>query len=823
MTEFVEPPEGTAPAKDAGKFSAFSGVFTPSILTILGVIMYLRFAWVVGHVGLGGALIMLVIAHLLVVPTALAVSSIATNRTVGTGGNYFILSRSLGLEVGGAIGVSLFFAQALSVTLYVLGFTEALVDSFAFLPRMPVALVTLFVITGLAFWNTSIAIKSQYIVMVLIALSLVSIFIGAGDAPPQDPAIWSRTVDGKTALSFGAVFAVFFPGVTGFTQGVSMSGDLRDPKKAIPVGTMAAVGLGFVVYTALIIWLALQADTLELRNLDTIVLKKIARFGILVTLGIWGATLSSAMGSVLGAPRILQALALDSVAPRFLGKGYGPTNMPRVATLVTLAIALLGLGLAFASPSGLNAVASVISMFFLATYGMTCLASGLAEWSQTPSYRPTLHVPAWFTIPGGLGCFYMMSLISLPAMIASLVIISLIYAGLQRKNLKKSWGDMRHAIWAALIRRGLLVLRKTHYHPINWQPNILILGGSPLARPYLLELGHWIGGERGMVTYTFLLRGDCETLSERRKKIQMSLEGHICKDHPRMFTKVHICEGIFTGALNVAQAYGVAGFEPNTVLLGWSRDKETADEYTSLVRNLIKLDKSLLLLSYKENKGYGDNQAIDVWWGGLENNGGLMFMLTAMLTERGPWQGAKVRVKMIVSEDAPLSLTRRNLEKIISHARIKAEAQIITRSSGEKPIADIIAERSQGDLIIMGMRPPDEDEGGQQFLNRVEKLTSRLPTTLLVKGSADFKGAEMLFEQEWKPPEKLKPVRVREKVTDPERELQEKIDAHKAPQKTTADEKKETVERQPDQVSEQDTPEPQPDRDTEQDTPPEKD
>ncbi len=733
----------------SGKFGAFSGVFTPSVLTILGVIMYLRFAWVVGHAGLAGALIILVVAHLLVVPSALAVSSIATNRTVGTGGNYFILSRSLGLEVGGSIGLSLYIAQALGVTLYVLGFSEALCDTFPSLPIQAVAFVTVFLITGLAFWNTTIALKSQFIVMVMIAAGFVSIFTGGGDSPPSDPSMWSRTVNGETALPFGVVFAVFFPAVTGFMQGVSMSGDLEDPKTAIPRGTIAAVAVGFVCYAALLIWLALQVDTSDLRNLDTIVLKDIARVGFLVTLGIWGATLSSAMGSILGAPRVLQALAMDGVVPRFLSKGHGPTNMPRLATLVTLVISTGGLGLAFASPSGLNAVASVISMFFLATYGTTCLASGLAEWSNTPSYRPTFRVPAWVTIPGGLGCFYMMSIINLPAMIAAVVVISLVYMGLERKNLKKTWGDMRYGIWASLIRKGLLVLRDSHYHPINWQPHLLILGGSPLARPHLLEMGYNIAGERGLVTYLFVAKTDSQTTLKRRRKIQFSMEEKIRKDYPQMFGKVHLCESVFRGSLEVIQAYGVAGFEPNTVLMGWSQEKENADDYVRLLRNIVLMDKSLLLLAHKEEKGFGARRNIDVWWGGLENNGVLMLMLCMMLTEKGPWENASIAVKMIVPKGTPISRTRKNLEKIIAGARIKAEAQIITRNPDDS-IAGIISERSKGDLVIMGLRPPDEDEKGVDFLARVQSMTENLPPTLLVKNSADFKGTEIFFEQDVK-------------------------------------------------------------------------
>jgi hypothetical protein len=348
----------------------------------------------------------------------------------------------------------------------------------------------------------------------------------------------------------------------------------------------------------------------------------------------------------------------------------------------------------------------------------------------------------------------MMSLINLPAMLAALVIIAFIYFGLQRKRLKKTWGDMRHGIWTALIRRGLLVLRGSEYHPINWQPHILVLGGSPKARRHLLDLGAWIGGDRGMVTYTFLVKGDCKTMGERRNQLQGSLQESIIKEHPSIFAKVHVCAEIFPGALSVAQASGVAGFEPNTVLLGWTQEQTNVPAYTELLRGLYRLDKCILSLSYDNDKGFGDHRSIDIWWGGLENNGALMLLLTTMLKQSSPWAGATVKVKMIVGGNAPLSATRRNLEKIIGDARVEAEAAIIARNPPDKPRAEIIAEHSKADLVMLGLRPPEEEETAEHFESRVSDLLDGVGTALLVRSSSEFKGAEMLFEQEWKKPEK---------------------------------------------------------------------
>ncbi len=763
MTTLLSRLRAVFSADENGKFGTFAGVFTPSVLTILGVIMFLRFPWVVGNAGLAGALLIVLVAHLLTIPTALSVASIATNRKVRGGGDYYMLSRSLGLEVGGAIGVALFFAQALSVSLYVLGFTEAFLNVFPGLASagagggtggMVVAVVTTLAVVGLAFWDTSIALKSQFVIMALIALSVLSIFAGgltgSSGAPAGGVSWWSHTVNGEAAQPFIVVFAVFFPAVTGFTQGVSMSGDLRDPRRSLPVGTFAAMGVGLVIYVGLLVFAGVMASPAELRNLDGIVYKNLAAVGLLVTLGIWGATLSSALGSVLGAPRILQALAQDGVVPRGLARGHGPTNMPRVATLVALVVALAGVGLAFMTPSGLNAIAEVITMFFLASYGFISLACGLATWSRTPSFRPSFRVPAFVSLGGAWGCFYMMSRINLPAMLAAVVIVGLIYVALTRRHLTKTWGDLRHGLWAALIRRGLSALRQVEYHPLNWQPHLVVLGGSPLQRPHLLQLGHWVAGRRGMVTYFFLIPGELPEEAPKLRAREATLQKRLGRDYPNVFTKVQICHDLFPDALTAVQAHGLPGFSPNTVLLGWSQDPDAAEHYTELVRGLVALDKCLLVVSHKPQYDFGHRREIELWWGGLQYNGGLMMLMAALIKESEEWKDARVTVRMITPRGKKPELLRQNLQRIISEARLEAEAEVLELAEQDGSPVDLIRGHSRGDLVLLGLRPPDPDEDAVEFVARINELVDRLPTCVLVKSNSDFEGAEMLFEKEYR-------------------------------------------------------------------------
>ena len=253
----------------------FGGVYTPSILTILGVIMYLRFGWVVGNAGLLGTLAIVTLANVITFLTALSICAIATDKVVRVGGAYYMISRSLGLETGGAVGIPLYFAQAFSVALYTIGFAESVVRVFPNLNQLYVALIVTILVGILAITSASIAIKAQYFIMAAIVLSLLSFFFGKPMAEVGDVALWGSSAE--TPIPFWTVFAVFFPAVTGIMSGVNMSGDLKDPVKSIPFGTLATVATGYRIYMVIPLFLFERGDTASLVN-DPLVMQKISLF-----------------------------------------------------------------------------------------------------------------------------------------------------------------------------------------------------------------------------------------------------------------------------------------------------------------------------------------------------------------------------------------------------------------------------------------------------------------------------------------------------------------------------------------------------------------
>ena len=380
------------------KFGTFAGVFTPSLLTILGVIMYMRLGWVVGNAGLIGAIGIILIAHVISISTGLSVSSIATDKKIGAGGIYYVLSRSMGIPIGGSIGIALYVGTAFSIALYLIGFAESFNSYFDLGMTINdyrlTGTIALVLLTALAIKSTSVALKSQYIILAAIIISIISIFIGTSEFVPET--VHMLSTEGSVSLEI--VFAIFFPAVTGFTAGIAMSGDLKDSKRSIPRGTLYAIGVGLIVYIGLAVFLAFSVNSEVLKS-DYNVLMKIALFAPAVVAGIWGATLSSALGGILGGPRILQAMSIDKVTPRIFAKGRGKNNEPVMALLLVFVIAEAGILI-----GELDVIARVVSMFYLAAYGFINITFFLESWAN-PDFQPTFKIKRWIGFIGSVASF----------------------------------------------------------------------------------------------------------------------------------------------------------------------------------------------------------------------------------------------------------------------------------------------------------------------------------------------------------------------------------------------------------------------------------
>jgi amino acid transporter len=732
--------ENRATSQDIQKFGTFLGVFTPSVLTILGLIMYLRFGWVVGNVGLPIAFLIVLLSSTITFITALSASAVSTNMRVGTGGEYFMISRSLGLELGGAIGIPLFLCRTLSITFYSFGLAESIVsfwpETWGLLPSSMIQLITaviIIIITALSGKSAGMVLKLQIPIMAVVGLSILALATGVFSGGIRTPE-FSATY--RTApAGFWYVFAVFFPAVTGFTAGIGMSGDLKDPQRSIPRGTILAVITGSVIYLLVLLLLAFS-ERISFEELASpeIAWTKVAVLGAwLVFPGLWGAILSSAFGSVLGGPRVLQALAQDGLAPKFLSR-LSKTGQPTIATWMSGLIALAAVSL-----GELNAVAQFVTILFLTLYVTINLSAALEKLVGDPSYRPTINVPWYVSLVGSFGAVLVMFLINPYACIVAVIFEIILYLYLHRRSWQKQWGDVRAGFWIALARFSLLRLRNHSRDPRNWRPIILLFSGDVAKRISLVRLANWFNQNRGLVTACQIVIGELEDESSDIKRKQLEMEKILEEKQLVAFSEVDVVQDYESGVINIIQSSGIAGLQSNTVMFGWPEKPERLESILRIMRVVSWAGKSTIIARPKWAHEPGQEKRIDIWWRGKHRNGDLMLLLAYLLNLNPEWSDAKIMVRSIVESEQERAIVVASLSELIPETRIRAETDVIIKPA-ESTIFEIMQNCSkEADIVFLGLMIP-QPGNELEYAQRLIELASRFKTTIFVLNAGEFAG-----------------------------------------------------------------------------------
>ncbi|MBT8249897.1 MAG: Na-K-Cl cotransporter [Acidimicrobiia bacterium] len=720
------------------KLGPFIGVFTPSVLTILGVILYLRTGWVVGNVGLPRALLIVTIANAITLLTSLSVSAVSTNMRVRAGGAYYIISRSLGLEIGAAIGIPLFLAQALSVTLYAFGLAESLRYVWPDVEIVPVAAGTVVVVALLAGRGASLALRLQLPIVAAIGASLGALAIGVSGRAPDIGEVAAGIEGGE---SFWVVFAVFFPAVTGIMAGISLSGDLRDPQRSIPRGTLAAVLTGFAVYLAVPVLLAVAATSQELVD-NELIWFDIAgpTLSWFIFPGLWGAIFSSAVGSILGAPRTIEALVKDGALPGLFARGKSVTSGFGVSLLLSTGTALAAVLL-----GDLNTVAPVLSMFFLITYGVINLVAGLGILSGELSYRPTLRIPWWLSLAGSAACFWVMFVISPLAFVVAISIEAAIYVAVRRRRMTASFGDLRRSALLGIVRSTLLRLAKLPQDPRNWRPNVLVFAGDVSHRAGLVRFGSWLVQDRGILTVAKLVVGELSDHAADIPQRVASLHSELEELGVAAFAEVDVVKSFEEGAIAVSQANGIAGIDSNTLMFGWSSKPARRAGMLRIIRQVGGLGKSAVICKVPDGFAPGVTPRIDVWWGGLQQNGDLMVLLAHLLTLNPAWRGASMSIKSIASSPESAARSEEALERMIKAARVNSKFEVILKPADKTVSAVIQTESGSADVVLLGLSDPPVGEE-EIYAERLALLVEGLDTVLLVRNAGSFRG-QLLGEE----------------------------------------------------------------------------
>ena len=728
--------------RSRGTLGTFPGVFTPSILTILGIILFLRLGYVVGNAGLGRALLIICLANIISVLTSISLAAIATNLKVKVGGHYYLISRTLGVEFGGAIGIVLFLAMSVSIAFYCIGLGEVVASMMPnagearaqIIAASAVLFLSIFAWLG-ADWAT----RLQYVVMSILAASLLSFYLG-GLAHFDSTLLAQNWSAPGTGPSFWILFAIFFPAATGFTQGVSMSGDLREPSKSITLGTFAAVGISIVIYlSAAIVFAAVMPKGDLSRNYGA--MKQVAVVAWLISAGVIAGTLSSAMASLLGAPRILQSLAQDRIFPFLLpfGKGVGSVQNPRRGVLLSAAIAMATVGL-----GNLNVIAPVVTMFFLISYGLLNYATFYEARGASPAFRPTFR---WFhyrlSLVGALGCLGVMLAIDLVSSAIAVAVLFGIHQYLQRTAGPARWADSKGSYHFQLMREHLFAIPGEPDHPREWRPQLLVFSDDPPRRRYLLQFASWIEGDSGLTTAVKVVVGQGEKVYQQRAEAEAEFREEIEELGLKAFFKVVYAPDFSVGAQTLFQSFGIGPIRANTILLNGpeqltdERDPQGRRQYGRYLSEAVRLGSNVVIFNAQEERWShvegvpASDRRIDVWWWD-DATSRLMLLFAYLMTRKDEWSEARIRVLAPTASKG----AKRNLEDLrhtLEDVRISAEPEVIV----EPDLEEVVEQSSDAAFVFLPLRVR-----GTRLVSPLgvsfDEILSRIPLGALVIAAEDI-------------------------------------------------------------------------------------
>jgi solute carrier family 12 sodium/potassium/chloride transporter 2 len=680
------------------KFGTFGGVFTPNVLTILGVIMYLRLGWVVGNAGLVGAITIIILAKLVTLCTGLSMSSITTNIRIGAGGAYSIISKSLGLEAGGSIGIPLYIAQTLSAALYIIGFTEGWLRVF---PGHLPAVVSIIAWVGLltvSYISAHLAIKIQYVIMAVVGVSIISFWL-----TPATPVVETAYIGNFEDAGFWQVFAIFFPAVTGIMAGANMSGDLRDPRRSIPLGTMGSIVVTMIIYIGLAYMLAVVSTPEEMRTNQMIMVDK-ALWGPAVLVGIMGATLSSALGSMLGAPRLLQALAEQKLVPFHQSmSAKTASNEPRNAIVVTGVIILIALLL-----GNLDALASLITMFFLITYGTLNLVVFLQQSLKIISFRPAFKVPRFVSLFGAVSCLFIMFLINPLFSLVAFVTIVLIYVWLGRQELESEWGDIRGGLFVALAERAAHLAERFPQAKAAWKPDLLVPVEEPKIWAGPLLFIKSITSPSGSI-FAFTVKEKDEDDENQRALDELLLP--LRTQELLINSTVVEHDSFLPGAKLVIQTLRGGSFRPNILFLtvgdskgsaveagtGNGQAKQSDATINELVRTATKRGMGVVLLRQHPRMAFGVQQNINLWLRDKSPNWHLALLIALQVQLN--W-GGTINLCAAATSDEERKRVQGFVEWLIDQARLPSTTEFYIIEGSFK---EALIQAPRADINIFGL------------------------------------------------------------------------------------------------------------------------
>ncbi len=709
-------------------------VFFTAISTILGAIMFLRFGYAVGNVGFMGVLMIILFGHLVTIPTGMAIAEIATNQRVRGGGEYYIISRSFGINIGAAIGIALYLSQAISVAFYLIAFAEAFDPVIAWLQtnyditltKRMISVGALIIVAALMLTKgANIGMSALYVVVAILFVSLISFFMGEPTAAASGMGFqFYSTIEDQD--NFFKVFAICFPAFTGMTAGVGLSGDLKNPQKSIPIGTLLATFSGLIIYVFIAYKLTTSATPYELNN-DQLIMQKIASWGLIIPIGLAAATISSTLGSIMVAPRTLQALSQDKVFPslpfnKWLSRAKGNAEEPFNATLLTLGIAAI-----FVAMGSVNTVAIVISMFFMVTYGAICLISFLNHFAADPAYRPDFKSKWYISLLGFLLTIFLMFKMDPGYAVASIIVMVGLYfmvANTRKNSLGMS--KVFQGVIYQMNRRLQVFIQSTEKDSDNWRPSVICLSPDFFKRPAAFTLMSWLSFRSGFGTYLHFIEGYLSKDKNREAKETLNrLIKMAGVSKSNVFLDTLISPSFTSAVAQAIQLPSVSGKETNTILFEFSRD---APEFLpAIIQNLslVKATNYDVCVLSSTQKNFGVKNTIHIWITPNDlGNAALMILLGYVIIGHPDWKNASLKITALFPEDE-ISDYEVKLKEMIKLGRLPVSPHNIELIEQKEDVStrEIILQKSKDDdLIFLGFGYEGLKQKGEELFAGYEGI-----------------------------------------------------------------------------------------------------
>jgi len=714
-------------------------VFITSISTILGAILFLRFGWAVGNLGLIKTLIIILLGHLVTIPTALAVAELSTNQKVLGGGAYFIISRSFGLNIGAAVGLSLYFSQAVSVAFYIIAFSEAFAPVFDYLAQAQgwhipdiwqsriISLPTMAILAGIVLKRgANIGMKVLYFVAALIGVAIIMFLLGK---PAEEPLYTAVNKGIANSADFFLILAIIFPAFTGLAAGLGLSGELKDPQKSIPRGTLLATFVGAIVYIIVAYKLAISATPYDLAN-DYFIMSKIAIWGPIIPIGLAAASLSSALGSVLVAPRTLQAIGADNIFAsdrlnKFFAKQQSSNAEPQNANLITIIIAFVVVGM-----GNIDSVAMLISMFFMVTYGSICLVSLLEYFAADPSYRPTFHTKWQFSLIGAIASFWFMvkmnSMYAFYAMLAMTVIYLIVSRG---SSQKEGFVKLFRGVIFQLSRQFQILAQRTNQEDKeeSWRPFAICISEDTFGAHAGFTLLSWISHRYGFGTYMHFIKGflNKETTAESRMVLK-NLVNMASKEKNKMYLDTIISPSYTSAIAQTIQLSGVSGKSNNLILFDYNMGRKESLQHIVDNYDMIKDTGFDICILNSSVKGFDKKKEIHVWITPEDyDDANLMILLAYIISGHPHWRKPLIKIFALYREHE-LKEKQDDLMHRITTGRIpisKKNINVVALKEDGNVKKLMCKTSTNADLVIQGIHKKTINEKGIETFNGYEELS----------------------------------------------------------------------------------------------------